>query len=517
MKNTLLIICTFIMLQLQAQTTFQKTYSGSGIYESCNDVVITSGGDYLVAGEKYLGGGNFTGTLMQINPLGNVIWQKDYDGISIIKTIEPTADGGYILSGTSSSAGAGGIDMCLVKTDASGNPQWTKFYGTGYDEYVSDAIQTDDGGYILTGCFQIQMVNDTSSSYIIKTDSTGNLIWDKIIQYATFYEGANHATQTSDGGILVTGVHTVNQASRMLLMKIDSSGNTRWSRSYGNQFSGRLSLQTSDGGFITSGIGNSSSVNPGFLLCKSDSAGNIQWSKVFSNCPVAPDLIITSDGGYALAGTYQSAGDSASIFLIKTDALGDTTWTRIYSKPDTLDSKGEIANSLLQTPDGGYLVGGRYDRQSSADLYLLKTDANGDAVCNRVYRPINIDIPLMPFDTGIAEASGIIVTPFTPIIISGIVADSTFCLFDAVEEYNRNSEIQLYPNPAIEEIIISANFSDASPLLLIINDIEGREMLRKMILPFQKTLLNIKDFSAGIYFIMVSGNQSMGARKFVKQ
>jgi hypothetical protein len=84
----------------------------------------------------------------------------------------------------------------------------------------------------------------------------------------------------------------------------------------------------------------------------------------------------TSDGGYIVAGLTRSFGAGLSdAFLVKTDANGNIIWAKTYG-----EAGADGVSSVQQTSDGGYIVAGRTNSfgASSNDIFLVKTDANGD-------------------------------------------------------------------------------------------------------------------------------------------
>jgi hypothetical protein len=90
-------------------------------------------------------------------------------------TITASADGGFLLAGYLNSTptrGNGGKDVLIIKVDGFGSFQWTRSYGGSGDEVVNSAMKTADGGYLLSGTSTVQ---NFSSMFIMKLDSNGEL------------------------------------------------------------------------------------------------------------------------------------------------------------------------------------------------------------------------------------------------------------------------------------------------------------------------------------------------------
>jgi len=321
-----------------------------------------------------------------------VKFAKTYGGTNEdrVSSVQQTSDGGYIVAGHTRSFGAGEYDFFLIKTDANGNVQWVKTYGSNNWDRALSVQQTSDGGYIVGGV--ISPVTPTIDDILlIKIDANGNVQWAKTYVEITNDDEARSVQQTSDGGYIVAGATQSFGAGStdVFLMKIDANGNLQWAKTYGGQnWDGVSSVQqTSDGGYIVAGetvsFGDGSSSD--FFLIKTDANGNVQWAKAYggSGDDHAFSVRQTSDGGYIVAGYTRSFGaGNWDIFLIKTDANGNVQWAKTYG-----GSGDDHAFSVRQTSDGGYIVAG-YTRSFGAsnwDIFLIKTDANGNVQWAKTY------------------------------------------------------------------------------------------------------------------------------------
>ncbi len=81
-----------------------------------------------------------------------------------------SSDWGFAIAVETTSYGAGGWDFMLVKTDMSGNMQWNKTYGGPGTDYVNSIISTTDGGYLMTGSTNSWGAGGDDVN-VIKTDS----------------------------------------------------------------------------------------------------------------------------------------------------------------------------------------------------------------------------------------------------------------------------------------------------------------------------------------------------------
>lgn len=205
-----------------------------------------------------------------------------------------------------------------------------------------------------------------------------------VIQWQRAYggvkgEAANSIEQTNDGGYIIAGQTndslngdiTVpsHGANDFWVVKIDISGNIQWQKTYGGS---GIDIafdikQTQDGGYIIAGGSNSTDgdiiFNNGsndYCIIKIDVSGNLQWQKSFggSENDVAHSIKQTIEGGYIVAGfTRSTDGDVLNndgyydYWILKIDNLGNIQWQKIFG-----GSLTEEAYCVQQTLDKGYVL-----------------------------------------------------------------------------------------------------------------------------------------------------------------
>ena len=205
----------------EGELKWNKTFGGSD-YDCGWSVQQTSDGGYIIAGDTESFGVDYDDFyLIKTDKNGELDWSKTFGGSSgdHAKTVQQTSDGGYIIVGTTSSYGAGGGDVYLIKTDKSGELEWSKTFGGSQSDSGESVQQTSDGGYILLGSTESYGTGGRDGDiWLIKTDSNGNEEWNE-----TFGGGKGKSVQqTSDGGYIITG-DTIG--GDIILIKVDDPFN----------------------------------------------------------------------------------------------------------------------------------------------------------------------------------------------------------------------------------------------------------------------------------------------------
>ena len=209
---------------------WSKSYGLTGLYYPFpRSIQQTSDGGFILRGvaDPYYGG-SYDAWVLKLDPSGGVIWQKTFGGTGYedARSIQQTADGGYILAGTTNSFGAGGYDVWVLKLNTSGGIVWQKAYGGSGNDYVNAIQQTSDSGYILAGS-TTSFGAGASEAWVLKLDSNGDIVWQKTYG-GTGDDIANAVQQTADGGYIFAGSTTsfgASSAGDAWVVKLDANGN----------------------------------------------------------------------------------------------------------------------------------------------------------------------------------------------------------------------------------------------------------------------------------------------------
>jgi len=200
--------------------------------------------------------------------------------------------------------------------------------------------------------------------------------------------------------LLVIFLFVLLCASLILRVKAEA---TMWTQMYGGTEweSGQSVVETSDGGYAIAGYTYSFGAGSAdFWLVKTNASGTLKWNQTYGGtlADQGYSMVQTSDGGYAIVGTTRSygAGDG-DVWLVKTDANGNEQWNQTYGGIDS-----DSGFSVVETNDSGYAIVGttRSYGAGDGDAWLVKTDAVGTLQWNQTYGGTNWDDGSSIVETG---------------------------------------------------------------------------------------------------------------------
>ena len=163
---------------------------------------------------------------------------------------------------------------------------------------------------------------------------------------------------------------------------------TEWIKTFGgtNEEEGSCVQQTTDGGYIITGTTNSFGEYDNGYLIKTDSNGNKIWDQTYggNKADVGYSVQQTNDGGYIITGWTRSYGSGDfDVWLIKTDSNGNKLWDKTFGGINFDEGR-----AVKQTKDGGYIIVGVTSSfgMGNEDILLIKTNANGESISNSIIK-----------------------------------------------------------------------------------------------------------------------------------
>ncbi|WP_373519959.1 hypothetical protein, partial [Pricia sp.] len=316
---------------------------------------------------------------------GQLEWIRNFGGSGddTAQAIVATSDGGYAVLGFSNSIDGDLTDKTtevndywLLKLDANGELEWNKTYGGSKDDRGQSLVQTNDGGYAVTG-YAMSDDGDGSNNegfhdnWIVKLDAEGTIEWEKSFGFS----GHDHSydiVQTDDNGFFFVGFLDITSA-----------------RADGNTEKGNSSP-------TAHGVGE-------FWGTKTDPKGNLQWRGYFggTNNDRAHAVVPSDDGGFVLSGSTESddydisdTRGSYDLWLVKVDRNGNLLWERSFGGTGI-----EISQDIAKTDDGGFVVAGHTfsndidisKNNGESDMWLVKTDSIGNLLWEKTYGGTGFD------------------------------------------------------------------------------------------------------------------------------
>lgn len=336
------------------------------------DVVdVTADSNYIIM--RNYGDIYFT----KVDKIGDTIWSTVYDqGLWAREGhhIKQTNDGGFIVTGRFQDFSGSG--MMMLKLNSIGGVSWKRAFWeptSAAFAYGQSVLQTADNGYIMAGHTYINYYDSSRHMDImlVKTDSTGAQQWIKYIGDSTIEERAYSMQETVGGGYILAGsrLDSATSAKQMYLLKLDQLGDTIWTRTYGSNHTSEFKsvVETNDFGYILTGYSNIVTNGGAYdvELRKVDSNGNTQWTRLYGGIDddKANEIQQTTDGGYIITGyTNSSAFNNGNVYLLKLNESGDLVYPTavygfhiqpkvlIYPNPSTgfINIDSEIANASIR-------------------------------------------------------------------------------------------------------------------------------------------------------------------------
>lgn len=451
-KIIFIIVLFFLDIRINAQTIFQKTYSGG--YNEGYSLCIDNNSLMIVGTTSAAGQGEKDIMLLKTDLNGTILWAKTIGGQKneVAKAIKKTTDGGFIIVGSTSSyvdITSDSSNCYVIKINNLGNVEWTRSIGLSNAEYANDVIETYDNKFVVVGATK-SIGPGNWDVYLFELNSSGSLMWSYAIGSSEDDIG-NSLVQTNSNGFIIvgstTGFSTVGQIP--YIIKTSEQGvlqnpsytfdlNTSFSTS--KRYFTKIINGYSNNYVITGSIGLGSIGDAQHFILDIGENITLNWMKKYvlnSGEGVATSIDKTNDGGYILGGTM----GFDRLALIKTDALGQLQSAKFYSDINT--SYFGKGFDVKQSTDGTYAFLGMRYNASDTSTYLIKTNTSLSSSCLEQVPSIGTATTLSPTinlqnsstATGvnyIAIDSGVVAT-YSPI-------ENTICMVLDINQNSLNEE-----------------------------------------------------------------------------
>jgi len=272
------------------------------------------------------------------------------------------------------------IELIVITNDCiSQSIIWRQILGGPYVDIAYNCIQSRDGGYLMAGYKEIEIPGQNfqvPKSYLVKFDSYGNIMWEKIIGDSLMFNISLTVAEDSHGNIFLPYYTEFAH-----LVKLNSKGQVLWDRDFSSAniytFRG-ISFEDNFRNLVLLGM----NVIQGFYytssITKLDSNGNLIWTKAYYDS--IPSISVYSSGNnsfyFSDDGYYISGAKGVNPFIIKTDTVGNVIWNKRY-----LDNRGIYSIAPLSTSN--FIVSCQTD---SGYLMCKKIDSSGIVIWSRNYR-----------------------------------------------------------------------------------------------------------------------------------
>ncbi|HQU99846.1 MAG: T9SS type A sorting domain-containing protein [Bacteroidia bacterium] len=506
-----------------------------------------------------------TSMLTYTGSMAQSVFQKTYtQGINTEFTqIINTSDGGFANIGSFNNSND---DICLVKTDAIGNVQFTTTLTSPTLENAKGVIQTNSGDYIICGNITI---NNTNAIYLAAINASGSLLWQKYYD-AGKTDVANSIKLAANGDFIIAGYTTSVGIAypKGLLMRTDAAGNLLWSKAYTQIHTQTFNkvIEASDGSLIAVGsqvaFGNT---DYDWVVLHTDSAGTLIWNYTYGDLSDEEAYDIIQVGGYYYVTGYTASAGAGSrdMFVMQLGLAGnilggtvigteksETAFNIHYYDNTSLAITGvsEITSAagnkevgtilrtdfLLNPYQATYLgdsnavfnpissvvnatgkiaLSGKYKAPGNTNFegLLMQNNLAYSAACNELY-PTILTSNYIPNHN--AQTTELLVTFATQ--AANLVANNptitlnTLCFSTGLE--NKNKHLVGYPNPATDFINLDAIWHGSS---IQISNLQGKLSIEATLSNDYK--IDVKSLQPGLYIATINKYQEQFRFKFVKQ
>jgi len=315
------------------------------------------------------------------NYQGELLWEKTFGGEENDQgyCMIETDDGGYAITGSTESKGNGKQDLWVLKLDRDGELLWEKTFGGEENDQGKIILLKDNNHLIVSGWTESYGII-FSDYWLLEIDQTGQLIWDKTYG-GDDVDKMNSLTIDSDNNLLALGITWSKGAGGKdaWLVKLDSEGNLLWEKVLGGSQDDELFQIISDKDYYFL-IGYSYSKGAGgkdAWLVKLDYNNDLQWEKFYGekNSEFAESLVVLNNKNIVFCGQKIrycpkcSSGGYSYYWVAHLDDELEIKWEKVF-----LESANSHPRKIIRTQSNHLLLVGDTinDSHGKIDIGIVK-------------------------------------------------------------------------------------------------------------------------------------------------
>jgi hypothetical protein len=450
--------------------------------------------------------------LLSLVAAGQMTFEKIYPNAVTAggRSVIQTGDGGYVIASALNEDCPGNV--YLVRTDQNGDTLWTRTYSGCIDRFSDDAIQqANDGGFMICGF-------DQDSVYLLRINSSGDSLRGTRLTSGV----ANSMSRTSDGGYIICGES--GGIRGILLIKTDSAGNLQWEKVFADppgvivNYNAWSVKQTPDSGYIITGNHDPGLAGTKLMLLKAGSSGDSLWLKTYDYISEGDGYCVglTGDQGFFVCGhMFDMNTGKYGALAIRLDAVGDTLWTR-----EIVGQEDQFFNSGMQTVDGGFVACGTVEGPDNArSVLLMKFSANGDTLWSKKFDWDKVSMAYCVRQTG---DNGFILCGETRTTSQGfsvvyVVKTDSAGLITGVNQIDAPADLQVFPNPASTFVTFKPDANPfPGPVDIILTDLAGNTLAGgSFAKEIQPITIDIRHLAPGAYGYRFTHGKTVLAGKLI--
>ena len=379
----LLAINILIPFNLTGQYSLKwaRTYGGDGKDEA-HKIIETKNGDLILAG--YTFSNNKHLWIIKLDQNGNTIWGKTNKTKqeSEAKSMMISKDSSIVVAGFSVQMYRYQSDLWILKLNQDGKELWSKTYGGNGEEAAYDIIETNDYGYAIAG-FTSTNENFQDDALVLKLDSSGNKLWERTYGDEK-KDYAYGISKTADNDLVICGTqgNRGGNFNSFWVVKVDSLGVDIWDKVYDfnkRDYATDITIGLDNYIYVAGHTRTLSVIDYDIILMKLDQDGTVIWKKTHSwgKWDQVTSITSTYDNGVVVAGFTRSGEVLSSNFVVtKFDENGNILWENIFARRSL-----DYANDVKETRDNGLAIcGTTYMQGRGWDFALLKFFNNDQPV-----------------------------------------------------------------------------------------------------------------------------------------